>query len=205
MRTPYHAWVEYPKMFEETIETRSGLILAKVNDYKPEWHAILHGEVYSPPTKTNIKQEILPGDKIYFHYLAADSEEMMTSPDNGRKMLRVPESSIFCIVRNGEIIPYGGHVFAKPVYSDDIQEVDVDGKKIMARVSNSGLVTSTQVSFIKNSTIVKHIGPPLHGDDLGVVPGDMVFMEPNSHKEYEVEGEKYHIFEQSDILCIISN
>jgi co-chaperonin GroES (HSP10) len=205
MKTPYHVWVEYPKMFEDTIETKTGLILSKVNDYKPEWHAILHGMVFTPPTKTKIKQEILPGDKIYFHYLAADEEEIMTHPDNGRKMLRVPESSIFCIVREGKIIPYGGHVFAKPMYSDDIQEVEVGGKKIMARVSASGLVTSTQVSFIKNSTVVKYIGESLDGEDLGVRPGDTVVMEVNSHKEYEIEGEKYHVFEQSDILCIISS
>jgi co-chaperonin GroES (HSP10) len=205
MKTPYHTWVEYPRMFEETIETRTGLILTKVNDYKPEWHAILHGIVFAPPSKTKIKQELLAGDKIYFHYLAADEEEIASHLGNGRKMLRVPESSIFCIVRKGEIIPYGGHVLAKPMYSDDIQEVEVDGKKIMARMSSSGLVTSVEVSFIKNSTVVKHIGEPLDGEYLEVKAGDTVVMEINSHKEYEIEGEKYHIFEQSDILCIISS
>jgi len=205
MNTPYHTWVEYPKMFKDTIETKTGLILAKVNDYKPEWNAILHGIVFTPPSKTKIRQEIFPGDKIYFHYLSADEQEMMIHPENGRKMLRVPESSIFCIVRNGEIIPFGGHVLAKPIYSEDIKEIDVDGKKIMARVSDSGLVTSTEVSYIKNSSKVCYIGDSLNGEDLGVKAGDTVVMEINSHKEYEIEGENYHIYEQTDMLCTILN
>lgn len=203
MKTPYHVWIEYPEMFEKTIETKSGLILAKVNDYKPEWHAILHGIIAFESPKSNINQKLSVGEKIYFHYLAADEEEMYKL--DGKRYLKVPEESIFCVIRDGEIIPYGGHVFAKPIYSDDIKEVDVDGKKIMAKVSASGLVTSTAVSYIKNSTTVVHIGPSLNGEDLGVRPGDRVVMEQNSHKEYDIEGEKYHIYEQSDILCVITS
>jgi co-chaperonin GroES (HSP10) len=200
MKTPFHVWVDYPSTFEETIETKTGLILTKVNDYKPEWHAILHGEVLTPPSKTRMDQELILGDKIYFHYLAADEEQIIKHPDSGRRVLRVPEGSVFCIIRDGKIIPYGGHVLAKPIYSEDIKEIEVEGKKIMARMSASGLVTSTEVSYVKNSSTVHFIAE----NDLGVNPGDVVVMDNHSHNEYEIEGETYHIYEERDMLCIIS-
>lgn len=207
MKTPNHVWVEYPKMFNDKIETKSGLILSKVNDYKPEWHAILHGNIVSlsPFNHPALRfdDELFFGDKIYFHYLVAIEDNI--HEQDGRKFLRVPLYKIFCVVRDGVIIPYGGFVLAKPVYSDDISEVDVDGKKIMAKVSASGLVTTTEVSYNKNTSVVCHIGKPLKGDpDLGVVPGDKVMMHKNSHAEYEIEGDTYHIYEQQDLLCIIS-
>ena len=207
MKTPNHIWVKYPKMFNETIETKSGLILSKINDYKPEWNAILNGEVavlapHISPT-LGIDDEILIGDRVYFHYLVADEENILE--EGGEKYLRVPVYKIFCLVRAGKIIPYGGHVLAKPVYSDDIQDVDVDGKKVMAKVTKSGLVTEVNVGYIKNSSEVFHIGKPLKGEpELGVEPGDIVVMDKHSHNEYEIEGETYHIYEQRDLLCITS-
>lgn len=207
MKTPNHVFVRYPKMFNETIETKSGLILSKINDYKPEWHAILHGEVavlapHISPT-LNIDDDIQIGDKVYFHYLVADQDNL--HEQDGVQYLRVPVYKIFCVVRDGVIIPYGGFVLAKPEYSCDISEIDVDGKKIMAKLSPSGLVTTTEVTYNKNMSIVHHIGKPLkNAPNLGVKQGDKVMMHKNSHAEYEIEGEKYHIYEQQDLLCIIS-
>lgn len=207
MKTPNHVWVKYPKMFNETIETKSGLILSKINDYKPEWHAILHGEVAVLAPKISddfrIQDEIQLGDRVYFHYLVANPDNILE--EDGEKFLRVPIYKIFCLVRDGVIIPYGGFVLAKPVYSCDISEIDVDGKKIVAKLSASGLVTTTEVSYNKNMSIIHHIGKPLRdAPDLEVAPGDKVMMHKNSHQEYEIEGEKYHIYEQQDLLCIIS-
>lgn len=207
MKTPNHVWVKYPKMFEDKIQLKSGLVLDKINDYKPEWHATLFGEISDlapfihPSLK--IEDELQVGDRIYFHYLVADEKNI--HEQDGEKFLRVPVYKIFCVVRDGQIIPYGGFVLAKPVYSDDVSEVDVDGKKIMAKVSASGLVTSVEVTYKKDCSKIYFIGKPLRdAPDLGVVPGDEVMMHKNSHAEYEIEGEKYHIYEQQDLLCIIS-
>jgi co-chaperonin GroES (HSP10) len=203
MKTPNFIWIKYPKQLENTIQHGS-LILDFVPHYKPEWHSILKGEAHSIPEKNDlgIVDILIPGDTIYFHYLSADEENM--HKEDGVNYLRIPMHKIFCYVRDGKIIPYGGHVLAKSVFDEDVEEVEVDGKKIPAKLSKSGLVTSLDVSFRENLSKVCYIGQPLEWDEpLEVVPGDIVIMEQLSHHKNIIENIEYFVFSQSDILAIL--
>lgn len=209
MKTPNHVWVKYPKMLENTIQHGS-LVLDFVPDFKKEWHSILKGIVHSAPDKNDfgIQEKLteewafIGGDLIYFHYLMADEEKMLK--EDGENYLRVDMDKIFCYVRDGKIVPYGGYVLAKSIFDDNVEEVEVGGVKIPAKIGASGLVTSLDVSFRENLSKICYIGLPLEQEEaLEVLPGDIVVMEKLSHHKYTIEGIEYFVFNQSDILAKI--
>ncbi len=200
MITPNYVWVDYPKDRKEEVKV-GGICLFQDNTYRPEWHLILHGTVVSVPERFHypVQEKIRVGDKIYFHYLVPGAENQHD------KKLRVPIEQVFCYVRDGQITMVGGHVLAKAVWDEDIQDVDVDGKTIKARVSDSGLVTSVNVDYRKNLSKVYHIGLPLkNSPELDCKAGDEVFMKKFSQQKYEIEGEEYFVFTQKELLCVIA-
>jgi len=188
-------------MLESRIQ-KGSLNLYLDPSYSPEWHSILHGIVHNTPETNDfgIVDKLQAGDKVFFKYLCSDEEEMLK--ENGENYLRVPMNQIFCYVRSGKITCYGGYVLAKSIFDDDVEQVEVEGKLIPARLSKSGLVTDLDISFRENLSKIVHIGLPLDGEEeLGVVPGDVVVMEKMSHHKYTIENEDYFVFHQEDILA----
>lgn len=207
MRTKNYVWVRYPKQFENTIQHGS-LTLYLDSSYSPEWHSVLHGVVHSAPETNDFgiqeklieDWEFVVGDTIWFHYLASDEDQM--HKENGENYLRVPMNQIFCYVRSGKITCYGGYVLAKSIFDDDVEQVEVEGKMIPAKLSTSGLVTDLDISFRENLSKVVHIGLPLKGEEeLGVVPGDIVVMDKMNHHRYKIENVDYFVFHQSEIMA----
>lgn len=202
-----HVWVDYPKTYKDEIQ-HGNLVIWKDTSYKPEWNVIQHGIVVQPSLgismieNTGIIDHTQTGDKIYFNYAIPEAGDEFYE-ENGKRYMRVPLWAIYCSVRNGEIIPIGSHVLTKAIYEEH-EEVEVDGKLIRARVKN-GLVTGIDVTHDKRFTKIAYIGTPLSGmDELFVQSGDVVMMESNCDNELEIEGEKYFVMKQENILCTIS-
>lgn len=202
-----HVWVEYPQTYKD--EARHGnLVLWKDTSYKPEWNVIQHGTVVQPSQGSimlenrGIIDETQIGDRIYFNYAIPEAGDEFYE-ENGKRYMRVPLWAIYCAVREGRIIPIGSHVLTKAIYEEH-EEVVVDGKTIRARVTN-GLVTGIDVTHDKRFTRIAHIGTPLKGGvDLGLKGGEKVMMESNCDNELEIEGHKYFVMKQENILCTIS-
>lgn len=200
-----HVWVEYPKTYKD--EARHGnLVIWKDTSYKPEWNVIQHGTVVQPSKgksmieNTGITDLTEAGDRIYFNYAIPDAGDEFHE-ENGKRYMRVPLWAIYCTVRNGNIIPMGSYVLTKPIYEEH-EEVEVDGKTIRARVKN-GLVVGVDVTHDKRFTKIAHIGIPLEGRDvLDTKSGDVVMMESNCDNELEIEGEKYFVMKQENILLV---
>jgi len=205
MKVKNHVWVEYPKMYDDEIQMGS-IILKKDVSYKPDWNKKLHGIItHLAPQISNalgIQDDLEVGDKIYFHYLVSDEDHILEV--DGKKYLRVPVYKIFCYVRDGQITAFGGYVLAKPLFDDDIEDVEVEGKKIKAKMSESGLVTSLEVDHRKNVSVIHHIGKPLADQpELDCKAGDQVFMLVKSEHRYEIEGVEYFIYEQENITAVL--
>ena len=207
MRTKNHIWVLYPQQFENKAQHGS-LTLYLDTSYSPEWHSILKGVVHSVPETNDFgiqeklieDWEFVVGDTIYFKYLVADEENMLK--EGGENFLRVPMNDIFCYVRKGQIFTYGGHVLAKSIFDDDVEQVEVEGKMIPAKLSKSGLVTDLDISFRENLSKIAYIGLPLEGDEeLDLAPGDVVVMESHCHHKYIIEGAEYFVFHQQNIMA----
>lgn len=200
-----HVWVEYPKTYKDEINHGS-LVIWKDTSYKPEWNVIQHGTVVQPSNgKTmienrNIIDETQIGDRIYFSYSIPEAGDEFHE-EEGERYMRVPLWAIYCTVRNGKIMPMGSCVLTKPIYEDH-EEVEVGGKIIRARMKN-GLVTGIDITHDKRFTKIAHIGMPLEGEpELGIKSGDTVMMESDCDNELEIEGEKYFVMKQENILIL---
>lgn len=201
MRTKNHCWLLYPNLLENKIQ-KGSLSLYLDPSFAPEWHSVLHGIVHDVPETNDfgIQDKLQIGDKVFFKYIVADEENMLK--EDGENYLRVPMNLIFCYVRDGVIIPYAGYVLAKSIFDDDVEQVEVEGKLIPAKLSKSGLVTNLDISFKENLSKIAYIGQPIEGEeDLGLVPGDVAIMESHNHHRYTIEGVEYFVFHQSDIIA----
>jgi co-chaperonin GroES (HSP10) len=198
-----HVWVVYPKTYQE--EAKQGdLILWKDVSYKPEWNVIQHGKVIQTSLGSSmienrgIIDETQIEDTIYFNYAIPEAGDEFYTEDDVRYM-RVPLWAIYCSIRKGRIIPIGSHVLTKPIY-DEHEEIEIEGKKIKAKIQN-GLVVSTKVEHDKRFTKIAYIGTPLEGGEfLGLNSGDIVMMDTHCDNEIEIEGEKFFIMKQENIL-----
>jgi co-chaperonin GroES (HSP10) len=198
-----HVWVLYPKTYNEEVK-QGDLVIWKDVSYKPEWNVIQHGVVIQTSSgvsmieNTGIIDETQIGDTIYFNYSIPEAGDEFHI-DNGVRYMRVPLWAIYCSVRNKRIIPIGSHVLTKPIYEDH-EEIEIEGKKIKAKIHN-GLVVTTKIDHDKRFTKIAYIGTPLEGCEfLNLNYGDVVMMETHCDNEIEIEGEKFFIMKQENIL-----
>lgn len=146
-----------------------------------------------------IEQEVQVGDKVYFHYLVTSDENNCVYGNS----YKVPYYWIFCVVRNGNILPVGGWTLCSQVVEqeDEFESVEVGGRTMQATLSGSGLVTSIEkkksVKFAKLSYIGK---PLLNHKELDVSQGDTVVLAKNSNFINKIEGVDYFTVRQSDIF-----
>ena len=174
--------------------------------FNPTHHARIYGIVEAIPAGKcfnedgfEIEQEVQVGDKVYFHYLVT-SDEINCVYGNSYK---VPYYWIFCVVRNGNILPIGGWTLCSQIVEeeDEFESVEVGGRTMQATLSSSGLVTSIEkkksVKFAKLSYIGK---PLLNQKELDVSQGDTVVLAKNSNFINKIEGVDYFTVRQSDIF-----
>lgn len=172
--------------------------------FKPGQRKIITGDVAfvceNMRDGCRIVNEVKAGDKVYFHYNSLSEDNMVP----GHPGLWVVEyDSVFCSVRNGDIIMIGSRVLAEPVYDDDIIEIEVDGFKHKAKITPSGLVKQLDPGYNLNKARMSHIGSPLIGDpEVPVKPGDIFYYIKNADFKNNIEGKEYFVMMQDEILAV---
>ena len=174
--------------------------------FNPTHHARIYGIVEAIPAGKcfnedgfEIEQEVQVGDKVYFHYLTTSDENNCIYGNS----YKVPYYWIFCVVRDGNILPVSGWTLCTQIVEDneDFESVEVGGRTMQATLSGSGLVTSIEkkksVKFAKLSYIGK---PLLNQKELDVSQGDTVVLAKNSNFINKIEGVDYFTVRQSDIF-----
>lgn len=161
---------------------------------------------------SDIAMEVMPGDKIYFHFNTIDEENKYTLAD-GRKIYKVRYDQIICIVRDGKIIPIGSHVLVSMVWDEDVVEIDLTNVKIpghspvssvKGKINKFNIVTELHEKPKPLEGIVRHIGNSLDGEvELGIVPGDRVIFLPESDWVNVIEGKEYFVMKQRDLIAKI--
>jgi co-chaperonin GroES (HSP10) len=208
--TPNAVIVEVGAVLDDTVQYGS-LTIHIDPEFKPTEHARIYGVVKAVPKgkcyneeTIEIEQEVMVGDKIYFHYLTTSDE---TNRIYGN-YYRVPYFWIFCIVRDSRIIPVGGWSLCEQIteQEESFNEVQVGNQKISAILSASGLVTGIQKKKSERYARLAHIGKPLVGRNiLNVNVGDEVIINKNSHFKNKIEGKDYYTVRQDDILGKVLN
>ena len=174
--------------------------------FNPTHHARIYGIVEAIPAGKcyneegfEIEQEVRVGDKVYFHFLTTSDENNCIYGNS----YKVPYYWIFCVVRDGNILPVSGWTLCSQVVEDDdeFKSVEVGGKTMQATLSGSGLVTSIQKKKSVKFAKLSYIGKPLvNHKKLDVSQGDTVVLAKNSNFINKIEGVDYFTVRQSDIF-----
>jgi co-chaperonin GroES (HSP10) len=161
-------------------------------------------EVVAIPEKLEDWCKIIPdvrvGDKVYFHYNALKEDNML--PDY-QGLWVIDYDFIFCTVRDGQINMIGGRILAEPLFDDDIVEIEVDGFKQKAKLTQSGLVKELNPSHSLKKAKLASIGKPLIGEPaIPIQVGDVFYYIKNGDFRNEIEGKDYFVMYQEDVLAI---
>jgi co-chaperonin GroES (HSP10) len=195
--------VEVGSALEDTY-TYGSLTINIDPEFNPTQYARIYGRVIAVPegkvyatTGQEIEKDVEVGDIIYFHYLTTSDE---TNCIHGN-YYKVPYYWIFCAVRTGNIIPIGSWTLCEKIIEETFNEVEVNGVKIQATTSQSGLVTGVAKNPSIKYAKLAHIGKPLVGvNALDATQNDVVILEKNSNFVNTVEGKEYYTVQQEYIL-----
>ena len=203
-RSPYnYLVVKVDNLFEDEIKSTT-LDLKIRTDLRPTHHTKIYGEVIGLPRA--YKDDVMPdgdvlwyskgiddfysiGDKVYFHYnCVLDKQKQIED-----KIFFIPARRIFLKVVDDEIIMAPGYSLGEKVYDESVVEIELDGKRTMAQVSEeTGIVIDIFPKPIKKNLLIKHTS--------NNKKNDRVLMLDDSNMELEVENQTYYLLENRDIV-----
>lgn len=173
--------------------------------FKPGHRRVTSGEVHSIPAGVPDYMKIVPeaqvGDKIYFHYNALSEDSLIPGSDG---LFTIPYDMVFCVVRNGEIIPLAGKILAEKAYDDDVVDLEIGGEIKKVKMSPSGIVIEVNCKHSEKFATLSHIGTPMIGQERpSVKVGDKIVYIKDGDFVNTIEGREYFVMNQTDILATL--
>ena len=202
--SPYnYLTVKVDSLMEDRIKSTS-LDLKIRTDIRPTHHTKIYGEVIGLPRA--FRDDVMPdgdilwhsegiedfykiGDKVYFHYNCVLDKQKQIE-DN---VFFIPARRTFLKVQCDNIIMSPGFSLGDKIYDDNVVEIELDGKKTMAQVSEAtGIVIDMFPKPIEKNLLIKH-------SSIGKA-NDRVLMLDDNNMEIEVEDQTYYLLENRDIV-----
>jgi len=170
----------------------------------------------------DVKHNIRVGDIVYFHYLTLENPHNYITYEAPYKYYKVSVNRVFCSMRpqiDGgywfEGIEYAAYmhndyVFGIEYFGSGWEEVEIDGKKIGAKIKQIGdleLITETKSHPLLNRATITNIG---HGIDpysrfKEVKPGDNVVLKKDCEFINNIANQERWVFTHSDILGVLES
>ena len=154
----------------KSIKLRNGFELFVDTSFDPEKHMTVTGTIYGLPSRLSFTgqpnigmpwdcpMEARYGDGVICHYLAIHNA---LKPENRRYVLEgedryvlIPYSTIFCLVREGNITPINGYVLIEPCSNPMIERQ----KERMAKLGLEMVKLNDTTKDQCNYGIVRYIG-----------------------------------------------
>lgn len=200
-----HVIVEVEQALDDKYTYKS-LTLDIDPEFNPTHHARIYGTVVAVPQGecydeegAEIEKEVQVGDKVYFHYLVTTDETRNIASN----YYKVPYCWVFCVVRDGNILPVGSWTLCTPLVKEQFNTVEVDGVTVDATVSRSGLITGLDKKPAIDMATLSYVGKPLVGESpINANVGDTVILEKNSNFTNRIEGIDYYTVKQKYILGV---
>ena len=202
--SPYnYLTVRVDSLMEDRIKSTT-LDLKIRTDIRPTHHTKIYGEVIGLPRA--FRDDVMPdgdilwhsegiedfykiGDKVYFHYNCVLDKQKQIE-DN---VFFIPARRIFLKVQCDNIIMSPGFSLGDKIYDDNVVEIELDGKRTMAEVSEeTGIVIDMFPKPIEKNLLIKH-------SSIGKA-NDRVLMLDDNNMEIEVEDQTYYLLENRDIV-----
>ena len=202
--SPYnYLTVRVDSLMEDRIKSTT-LDLKIRTDIRPTHHTKIYGEVIGLPRA--FRDDVMPdgdilwhsegiedfykiGDKVYFHYNCVLDKQKQIE-DN---VFFIPARRIFLKVQCDNIIMSPGFSLGDKIYDDNVVEIELDGKKTMAQVSEAtGIVIDMFPKPIEKNLLIKH-------SSIGKANNRVLMLDDNN-MEIEVEDQTYYLLENRDIV-----
>jgi len=202
--SPYnYLTIKVSNLFEDEIKSTT-LDLKIRTDIRPTHHTKIYGEVIGLPRA--FRDDVMPdgdilwhsegiedfykiGDKVYFHYNCVLDKQKQIE-DN---VFFIPARRIFLKVQCDNIIMSPGFSLGDKIYDDNVVEIELDGKKTMAQVSEAtGIVIDMFPKPIEKNLLIKH-------SSIGKANNRVLMLDDNN-MEIEVEDQTYYLLENRDIV-----
>ena len=212
--------IEAERKYNDRVEV-PGLILQFDPLYKPTEHLNYSGIVKAVPEDGFIpwadydrRKEIDPilkvGDKIYFRYIATDNDGLVLDKDindmSEKITITVHYSWIFCVIRDGEIIPMGGWCLGDPVIEGGGHEEIIDGHRVKVEYfPNSKIIKSVNTKKSKNKAVVRYVST-FKNEESEIDVGNIVWAGENDGLNFEnkIEGKEYYCFKEETVKAVLS-
>lgn len=178
-------------------------------------HAALYkiGGVNRYKFMSDIAEEVMVGDRIYFKWRVMYSRNNILAKTGGLNpeyLVKVPYDHIYCAVRAGEIIPIGGHVLIEPQREDESEILvktyfdfkDKNGNPV-ERPESQWIRTKIFPDNKDRVGTIFRTGTPLRGDRRFLENGMKVVYKTKLTNLISVQGHKYFIVQQKNILAKI--
>lgn len=157
----------------------------------------------------DIIPEVQVGDKIYVPWTAIHDKRNLVAdtPDKKSFIFRVPYELIYCVVREGKVIPIGAHVLVDPLF-EEMESIlrptyyqfnGPDGRPAV-RPKSEWVQTKVITRHQDRTGVIAHIGLPLKGERCALEVGMKVLYKPKLQNLLDIEGKKYFILRQNQIL-----
>lgn len=160
--------------------------------FNPYRYAVQVGEVAACPMKIDrdfiYDVEIRPNDIVYFHHFCVSKENAQVV--NGEILYAVKYRDIYCVIRDGEIIPMQDYVFLSSVLEDESKCKTKSGFWLKSEPEPIPLVGKVEATCKKAM-------------EQGINVGDVVRFLKNSDYEITVEGKKYFRMKSSRIIALM--
>ena len=202
--SPYnYLTVKVDGLMEDRIKSTT-LDLKIRTDIRPTHHTKIYGEVIGLPRA--FRDDVMPdgdilwhsegiedfykiGDKVYFHYNCVLDKQKQIE-DN---VFFIPARRIFLKVQCDNIIMSPGFSLGDKIYDDNVVEIELDGKRTMAEVSEeTGIVIDMFPKPIEKNLLIKHSSIDK--------ANDRVLMLDDNNMEIVVEDQTYYLLENRDIV-----
>lgn len=172
-----------PKVFvsgEQLEQLHAGYSKRRIN-YQPSTF-----EGYPTVTLADIGAlvDVKRGDKIYFDQFVTDQENFL-GKHNGKDLYNCRVDQIYCAVRDGKIVPQGQWCVVKP-----------DMESWSDITTKSGLLKKPSPEAHYLLGYVESIRPR-----PDIQPGDHILYQRHADYETMIEGQKYFVMKEDDVLC----
>lgn len=131
-----------------------------------------------------------PGDRAYVHYDCLNPE-FFAGKYKDHYIYYVRYDNIICMVRRGDILMCAGHTLVKPLV-DSMEESKTVSGIYTQSVDKPRYLQGTLVHVASNNK-------------YGLKVGSHVYYETNSDWENEIEGQKYYVIKEKDIMLTIGD
>jgi len=168
--------------------------------HSPASYPFYKGKVF---TIADIDPIIRPGDKIYFYYNAINAWRYKIEID-GEYYRELDYTDVICVVRDGEILPVGGHMLVEPYFGKDVTQEGFKQTRIKVK-SHNGIITELVTKPKDIFGIVKKISAPLKNDEIGCKVGDMILFKDYAAFIQNIEGREYYAMYYWDALAIMED